>query len=206
MHKKWKEMYENAGGLGRCCCLRQTSAKHLWSTSLQSFQSSAPQTHTKHTSFFITVFSPRGLRKTCYGLEQSILRNCLRSIRILNRFRCELFVSPLSPKSFTIYINWAYFEFQETTLNVLVLELPSTLPPSWSTWPPRFWSWLVMPPGTTRKPVSFPDIFNLPSVTTKSSTNFWPASPLHKEVSCPTSKLSCCPRRLNLRPPKLNYL
>merc|ERR1711971_486865 len=95
---------------------------------------------------------------------------------------------------------------KETTLNVLVLELPSTLPPSWSIWPPRFWNWLVMPPGTTRKPVSFPDIFNLPSATTKSSTNSWPVSPLPKEVSCPTFKPSCCPRRLNLRPPKLDYL
>merc|ERR1712010_34792 len=93
---------------------------------------------------------------------------------------------------------------KETTLNVLVPELPSTLPPSWSTWPPRFWSWLAMPPGTTRRPVSFPDIFNLPSVTMKSSTNSWPVSPLPKEVSCPTSKPSCCPRRLK-RPPKLNY-
>merc|ERR1712037_1007003 len=27
---------------------------------------------------------------------------------------------------------------KETTLNVLVPELPSTLPPSWSTWPPSF--------------------------------------------------------------------
>merc|ERR1711971_1303584 len=94
---------------------------------------------------------------------------------------------------------------KETTLNVLVLELPSTLPPSWSTWPPRFWSWLVMPPGTTRRHVLSPAIFNLPSVTMKSSTNSWPVSPLLKEVSCPTFKPSCCPRRLK-RPPKPNYL
>merc|ERR1711971_844483 len=94
---------------------------------------------------------------------------------------------------------------KETTLNVLVLELPSTLPLSWSTWPPRFWSWLAMPPVTTRRLVLSPDTFNLPSVTMKSLTNSWPVSPLPKEVSCPTSKPSCCPRRPK-RLPKLNYL
>merc|ERR1711934_31983 len=94
---------------------------------------------------------------------------------------------------------------KETTLNVSVPELPSTLPPSWSTWPPRFWSWLAMPPGTTRRLVLSPDIFNLPSVTMKSLTNSWLVSPLPKEVSCPTSKPSCCPRRPK-RLPKLNYL
>merc|ERR1711971_1532681 len=106
--------------------------------------------------------------------------------------------------NFLLAVSTASF-VKETTLNVLVLELPSTLSPSWSIWPPRFWNWLVMPPGTTRKPVSFPDIFNLPSATTKSLTNSWPVSPLPKEVSCPTFKPSCCPRRLK-RPPKLNYL
>merc|ERR1712008_454609 len=95
---------------------------------------------------------------------------------------------------------------KEITLNVLVLELPSILPPSWNTWPPRFWSWLVMPPGTTRRRVSFPVIFNLPSVTMKSLTNSWPVSPLLKEVCCPTSKPSCCPRRLPKKEKKLNYL
>merc|ERR1711874_598571 len=57
---------------------------------------------------------------------------------------------------------------RETMLHVLVLELPSTSLPSWSTSLLRSSSWLATPPATTRRPGSSPVISSSPSGTTKS--------------------------------------
>merc|ERR1712088_1047020 len=56
---------------------------------------------------------------------------------------------------------------RETMLPVLVLELPSTWLPSWSTSQLRSSSWLATLPVTTRRPGSSPVIFSSPSGTTK---------------------------------------
>merc|ERR1712083_63141 len=57
---------------------------------------------------------------------------------------------------------------RETTPSEWVPVPPSTWPPSSSTSLLRSWSWPVTPPVTTRRPESSPDIFSLPSVTTRS--------------------------------------
>ncbi|ROT68992.1 histone 2 [Penaeus vannamei] len=54
---------------------------------------------------------------------------------------------------------------------------------------------LVMPPVTTRRPVSSPVTCSWPSVTTKSSTSSSLALPSPRVVSCPTSRLCSSPRR-----------
>merc|ERR1712241_1576788 len=78
------------------------------------------------------------------------------------------------------------FSARETMLSVSVLVPPST-------WPPRFLNWPVTLPVTTRRPGSSPVTCNWLSVTTKNWTSFWLESPLPKEVSSPTSKLSFSP-------------
>merc|ERR1712223_1513282 len=88
---------------------------------------------------------------------------------------------------------------RETMLSVSVLVPPSTWLPLWNTWPLRFLSWPVTPLVTTRRPGSSPVTCNWPSVMTKSRTSSWLESPLLKEVSSPTSKLSFSPRRLKRR-------
>merc|ERR1711978_532345 len=60
------------------------------------------------------------------------------------------------------------FSARETTPPVLVLELPSTLLPSWSTSLLRSSSWLATLPVTTRRRGSSPVISSLPSGTTRS--------------------------------------
>merc|ERR1711944_58400 len=57
---------------------------------------------------------------------------------------------------------------RETTPPVLVLELPSTLLPSWSTSLLRSSSWLATLLVTTRRPGSSPVISSWPSGTTRS--------------------------------------
>ncbi len=43
---------------------------------------------------------------------------------------------------------------RETMLSVLVQSLQNTWPLLWNTWLLRFWSWLVIPPETTKRPES----------------------------------------------------
>ena len=45
---------------------------------------------------------------------------------------------------------------------------PSTLPPSWNIWRPKYWNWPVTPLATTKNLVSSRDICSWPSATTKS--------------------------------------
>merc|ERR1712203_471446 len=56
---------------------------------------------------------------------------------------------------------------RETMPNVLVPVPPSTWLPSWSIWLLKSLSWPAMLLVTTKRPVSFQDIFNWPSGTTK---------------------------------------
>merc|ERR1712055_164419 len=59
------------------------------------------------------------------------------------------------------------FSARATTLRGLVLEPPSTLLLSWSTWLLRSSSWQATPPVTTKRPGSSPVISNWPSVMTR---------------------------------------
>ena len=93
---------------------------------------------------------------------------------------------------------------RETTLSVSVPAPQFTWPLSWSTWPLKYSSWPETPPGTARRPVSSPVTCSWPSVTTKSWTSFCRESPSPKEVSCPTSRLSSCPRRPRKPNPNLS--
>ena len=74
---------------------------------------------------------------------------------------------------------------------------PFTLLPSWSTCAPRFWNLQETLLVTTRSLVLCPVTSPLPSRTTRNWTSCLEESPSLLEVSCPTSTLSCCPRRAN---------
>merc|ERR1712072_665995 len=87
-----------------------------------------------------------------------------------------------------------------TTPSVSVPVLPSTSLPSSNTWLPRFSSWLVTLPATTRSPESFLVTCSSPSETMRSSTAFLATSSSPRVVSCPTSTLSFCPPRLQRAP------
>lgn len=60
----------------------------------------------------------------------------------------------------------------------------------------RFWSWLVMRRGTTRRTGSLRGIFSLLWETTRSSPSFWGRWRLLMEAFCPIFIRICCRRRM----------
>ena len=85
----------------------------------------------------------------------------------------------------------------ESTLLVWELGPQFTLLPSWNTCALKFWNLQEMLLVTTRSLVLCPVTSPLPSRTTRNWTSCLEESPSLLEVSCPTSTLSCCPRRAN---------
>ena len=101
-----------------------------------------------------------------------------------------------------------------------VQGLQSTWQLSWSTWLLRSLSWLAMLPGTTRSlalsqgTFSWPlgwfnsFLFHCSDVSylgmMKNWTSSWLVWQLPKVVSCPTSRLSSCPRRAQVPRKRLN--
>lgn len=86
-------------------------------------------------------------------------------------------LSGMSHLSFFFLSFFSRSKHQElTSFLVLVLVLPSTSPLFLSILRLRFLSWLETLPVTTRRPVSFPAIFSLPSVSRSNPVQFGPKS------------------------------